>query len=44
MKMAFALPIQVLLAQVSMPAFQEDGEKAQLIFFAQFGHVRKRFG
>src|SRR5687767_9998809 len=41
-KVPFALPIQVLLAQIPMPAFQEDCEKAQPNFFAQFGHVRRR--
>ena len=39
MKMTFALTIQILLAQIAMPAFQEKGEKAQLIFFAQRGHL-----
>jgi hypothetical protein len=40
MKMALALAIQILLAQISMPAFQEQSEEAEFIFFAQSGHVR----
>jgi hypothetical protein len=39
MKMTFPLAIEILLAQIAMPALQESGEKAQLIFFAQNGHV-----
>ena len=31
----FALAIQVLLAQIAVPAFEQDGEKAEFIFFAQ---------
>jgi hypothetical protein len=38
MKMAFALAIQILLAEISVPAFQEEREEAEFIFFAQFGH------
>src|SRR5207245_2888417 len=32
MKVAFALAIQILLAQIGMPALEHDREKAQLIF------------
>jgi hypothetical protein len=38
-KMAFALPIQILLAQIGMPALEHDREKAQLIFLAQLRHT-----
>jgi hypothetical protein len=38
-KMPFALAIQVLLAQIGMPALEYDCEKAQLIFFAQLRHT-----
>jgi len=38
-KMAFALTIQILFAQIGMPALEHDREKAQLIFFAQFRHT-----
>ena len=37
--MSLALPIQVLLAQIGVPAFQHDGEEAPLIFFGQAGHT-----
>jgi hypothetical protein len=36
--MSLALTIQILLAQIAMPALQEKGEEPQLIFFAQDGH------
>jgi hypothetical protein len=39
MEMAFALAIQVLLAQIGMPALEHDLEKAQLIFFGQLRHT-----
>jgi hypothetical protein len=38
-KMAFALPIQILLAQIGMPALEHDREKAQLICFVQLRHT-----
>jgi hypothetical protein len=37
--MAFALPIQTLLAQIGVPALEHECEEAQLIFFAQFRHT-----
>jgi hypothetical protein len=37
-EMSFALTIQILLAQVAVPALEKDREKAQLIFFAESGH------
>ena len=39
MKVAFALAIQILLAQIGMPALKHDREKAQLIFLAQLRHT-----
>ena len=39
-KMPFALAIQILLAQIAMPALEQDGQEAQFIFFAQGGHRR----
>jgi len=36
---AFALAIQILLAQIGMPALEHDREKAQLIFLAQLRHT-----
>ena len=38
-KMTFALSIQILLAQIGMPALEHDREKAQLIFLAQLRHT-----
>ena len=43
-EMSFALAIQILLAQIAMPAFEQDREQAQFIFFAQNGHVGRRVG
>jgi hypothetical protein len=41
MEMTLALTVEILLAEITMPAFQQQGEEAQLIFFAQRGHFRK---
>jgi hypothetical protein len=38
-EMAFALPIQILLAQIPVATLEQDREKTQLIFFADVGHV-----
>ncbi len=38
-EVAFALAIQILLAQIRMPALQHRGEKPQLFFFAQRWHT-----
>ncbi len=38
-KVTFALAIQILLAQIGVPALEHDLEKAQLIFFAQLRHT-----
>ena len=38
-EVAFALAIQILLAQIRMPAFQHRGEEPQLFFFAQRWHT-----
>jgi hypothetical protein len=43
-EMAFALAIQILLAQIPVPALEQDREKAQLIFFADSGHVGSEDG
>ena len=34
MKMSFALAVQILLAQICMPAFKNDRQQSQLIFLA----------
>ena len=33
--MSFALAIQILLAQIAVPAFEQNGEEAKFVFFAQ---------
>jgi hypothetical protein len=38
-EVSLALAIQVLLAEIAVPALKEDGEEAQLIFFAESGHI-----
>ena len=38
--MAFALAIEILLAQIAVPAFEQDGEKAKFVFFAQSMELR----
>ena len=38
MKMAFALAIKILLAQIAMPALEQDGQKSQLFLPVQFRH------
>jgi hypothetical protein len=43
-EMAFALAIQILLAQIPVPALEQDREKTQLIFFADGGHVGSEDG
>src|SRR5205085_12493681 len=40
-EMAFALAIQVLLAQIAVPALEQDRKETQFIFFAERGHCRK---
>src|SRR5947208_1814963 len=39
MKMAFALTIEILLAQIGVPALEHQTKKAQLNFFADRGHT-----
>ena len=34
-EMALALAIEILLAQIAMPAFEQNGEETQFFFFAQ---------
>jgi hypothetical protein len=36
--MTFALPIQVLLAQITVPALEQNRKQTQFIFFAELGH------
>jgi hypothetical protein len=36
--MTFALAIEVLLAQIAVPALEEDRKQTQFIFFAELGH------
>jgi hypothetical protein len=38
--MPFALPIQILLAQIAMPALEQNRKQAQLIVFAKGGHEK----
>src|SRR5256885_15678197 len=38
MKMAFPLAIEILLAQITMPALEQDGQKSQLLVPGQFRH------
>ena len=38
-EVAFALTIQILLAQIRMPTLQHRGEEPQLFFFAQRWHA-----
>jgi threonine synthase len=40
--MAFALTIQILLAQISMPALKHDREESKLVVFGQSGHEREK--
>jgi hypothetical protein len=37
-KMPFALAIQILLAQIAMPALEQDREQTQFVFFIKSGH------
>src|ERR1051325_6499324 len=39
MKMAFALAIEVLLAQIGVPALEHQTKKAQLVFLGERGHT-----
>ena len=39
MKMAFALPDEILLAQIRVPALQNEREETQLIFFGKLRHT-----
>ena len=34
-EMPFALAIQILFAQIAMPAFEQNGEETKFVFFAQ---------
>jgi hypothetical protein len=38
MEMAFALAIEILLAQIAMPALKQDGQQSQLFLPVQFRH------
>ena len=38
MKMALSLPIQILFAQITVPALEDDREQTQFIFFGERGH------
>ena len=38
-EMPFALPVQVLLAQISVPALEDRGQQSEFIFLAQRGHL-----
>ena len=40
-KVTFALAIQILLAQIAVPAFEQDREQTQFIFLAERGHFWK---
>ena len=39
-EMTFALAIQVLLAQIAVPALEQDRKQTQFIFLAERGHCR----
>lgn len=38
-KVTFALAIKILLAQIAVPALEDDREQTQFILFAERGHV-----
>src|SRR6478735_4317425 len=38
MKMTFALAVEMLLAQIAMPALEQDRQKSQFFFPVQFRH------
>src|SRR5947209_1571964 len=38
-EMSFALAIEILLAQIAVPALQQDREQAQFVFSIKSGHV-----
>src|SRR5213592_332437 len=40
MKMAFALAIEILLAQIAVPALEQGGQESQLFVPVQFRHSR----
>jgi hypothetical protein len=40
--MPFALPIQILLAQIGMPALQHESQETQFILFVQSRHSSRR--
>jgi hypothetical protein len=42
MEVAFALPVEILLTEIAVPALEQNGEEAQFIFFAQCGHRNGR--
>jgi hypothetical protein len=39
MEMSFALPVQVLLAQISVPALENRRQQPEFVFFSQRGHL-----
>src|SRR2546423_694651 len=43
-EMSFALAIEILLAQIAVPALEQDREQTQFLFFAERGHVGSRDG
>src|SRR5205085_12482225 len=42
MEMSFALPIQALLAKITVPALQHERQKPQFLFLGQFSHTMRR--
>src|SRR6185437_13032211 len=38
-EMSFALAIQILFAQIAVPALEQDREQTEFLFFAERGHV-----
>ena len=42
-EMALALTIQILLAQIGVPALQHNCQQSELVFFAKSGHRGNEF-
>ncbi len=38
-KMPLALPVQILLAQISVPALENRCQQSEFVFFTQLGHL-----
>jgi hypothetical protein len=40
--MSFALPVQILLAQITVPALENRREQSEFVFFTERGHLGRR--